>query len=68
MIKICPRVMFLPVSHSDVLASVPQGFILEPLSDGLQCNSKLFADDASLFATVHNMKKPVNDLSHDLQK
>ena len=57
------------LSWSDVLAGVPQGSILGPLlfliyindlSDGLQCNPKLFADDASLFATVHNIKKATN--------
>ena len=44
-------------SWSDVLAGVPQGLILGPLlfliyindlSDGLQCNPKLFADDTLL--------------------
>ena len=57
-------------SWSDVLAGVPQGSILGPLlfliyindlSDGLQCNPKLFADDTSLFATVHNINKATND-------
>ena len=62
---------------SDVLASVPQRSILGPflflvyindLSDGLQCNPKLFADDTSLFAAVHNIKKATNDLNNDLTK
>ena len=64
-------------SWSDVLAGVPQGSTIGPLlfliyindlSDGLQCNPKLFADDTSLFATVHNIKKATNDLNNDLAK
>ena len=64
-------------SWSDVLAGVPQGSILGPLlfliyindlSDGLHCNAKLFADDVSLFATVHNIEKATNDLNNDLTK
>ena len=63
------------LSWSDVLAGVPQGSILGPLlfliyindlSDGLQCNPKLFPDDTSLFATVHNIKKATNNLNNDL--
>ena len=38
------------------------------MSDGLQCDPKLFADDTSLFATVHNTKKATNDLNNDLTK
>ena len=65
------------LSWSDVLAGVPQRSILGPLlfliyindlSNGLQCNSKLFADDTSLFATVHEIKKATNDLNNDLTK
>ena len=64
-------------SWSDVLVGVPQESILGPplffiyindLSGGLQCNPKLFADDTSLFATVHNINKATNDLNHDLAK
>ena len=64
-------------SRSDVLACVPQGSILGPvlfliyindLSDDLQCDPKLFADDTSLFATVHNIKKATNDLNNDFTK
>ena len=62
---------------SDVLADVPLGSILGPLlfpiyisglSDGLQCNPKLFAGDTSLFATVYNFNKATNDLNNDLIK
>ena len=64
-------------SWSDALAGVLQGSILGPLlfliyihdlSDGHQCNPKLFADDTSLFATVHNINKATNDLNNDLTK
>ena len=56
-------------SWSGVLASVPQGSVLDPLlfliyinelSDGFQCNPKPFVDDTSLFATVHIINKPTN--------
>ena len=65
------------MSWSDVLAGIPQGSILGPLlfliyindlSDGLQCNPKLSADDTSLFASVHNINKATNDLNNDLTK
>ena len=64
-------------SWSDVLAGVPQGSILGPLlfliyindlSDGLKCNPKLFADDTSLFSTVHNINEATTDLNNDLIK
>ena len=64
-------------SWSDVLAGVPQGSILGPLlfliyindlSDGLQFNPKLFADNISLFTTVLNIKKAANNLNNDLTK
>ena len=34
----------------------------------LLCNSKLFADDTSSFAAVHNIYKATNDLNNDLTK
>ena len=61
-------------SWCDVLAGVQQGLILGPLlfliyindlSDGLQYIPKLFADDTSLIATVHNINKATNDLNND---
>ena len=62
-------------SWSDVLAGVTQGSILGPLlflicindlSDGLQCNLKLFADDTSLFSTVYNITEATSNLNNDL--
>ena len=38
------------------------------MADCLQCNPKMLADDTSLFATVHNIKKATNDLNNDLTK
>ena len=64
-------------SKSHVRVGVPQGSIFGPLlfliyindlSDGLQCNPNLFADDTSLFASVHNIKKATNNLNNDFTK
>ena len=69
MINICPQGMFLPVGA--------QGFFLGPLlfiiyindlSDDLQCNPKLFADDTTSFSTVHDINKASDDLNNDLTK
>ena len=38
------------------------------LSNSLQCNPNLVADDTSLFPTVHNINKTINDLNNDLTK
>ena len=65
------------LSWSDALAGVLQGSLFGPLlflvyindlSDGLQCTPKLFADDTSLFATVHDINKATNDLNNVLTK
>ena len=56
MVNIHPRVMFLLVSRKDLFF------------DGLQCNSKLSADDTSLFATVHSINKATNGSSNNLTK
>ena len=64
-------------SWSDVVPGVPQGFILGPLlfliyindlSDGLHSNPKLFADDTSLFWTVHDITETTNELNKDVRK
>ena len=64
-------------SQSEVLAGVLQVSILGPLllltyindlSDGIQCNPKLIADDTSLFTTVHIINKATNDLNNGITK
>ena len=41
---------------------------INDISDGLQCNPKLFVDDTSLFSTVHNIIKATNGLNNNLVK
>ena len=64
-------------SCTSINATVPQGSILGPhlfliyindLSDNLQCNPKLFADDRSLFSIVEDPEKTAHKLNNDLQK
>ena len=61
----------------NINACVPQGSILGPLlflmsindlSDNLQCNPKLFADDTSLFSTVEEPEKTANNLNNSLKE
>ena len=65
------------LSWTNIEAVVPQGSSLGPLffliyinklSDGLNSNPKLFADDTSLFSVVHNINSTANDLNSDLMK
>ena len=64
-------------SWTNVQAGVPQESILGPLffliyindlSDDLNSNPKLFADDNSLFSVVQNINSTANDLNGDLIK
>ena len=41
---------------------------INDISDGLQCNPKLFVDDALLFPAVHNINKATNGLNNNLVK
>ena len=64
-------------SWRDVKTGVPQGSILGPilflvyiddLPNGLKSNSKLFADDTSLFSVIHDVNTSQIDLNKDLDK
>ena len=64
-------------SWTNIETGVPQGSILGPLffllyindlSDNLITNSKLFADDTSLFFIAHDPNATANDLNKDLRK
>ena len=64
-------------SWKDVNAGFPQGSTPGPLlfliyinylSNGLKYNSKLFADDTSLFSVIHDVNLSQIDLNEDLDK
>ena len=64
-------------SWTEVNAGIPQGSILEPLffliylndlSNGLQSDPKLFANDTSLFSNVQDITASTVSLNYDLTK
>ena len=67
----------LSSSWANVKAGVPQGSILGPLlfliyindlADGLSSNTKLFADDTSLFSVIHDSVITTLELNSDLSR
>ena len=64
-------------SWTNVKAGVPQGSIRGPLfflinindlADGLSSNTKLFADDTSLFCVIHDSVITTSELNSDLSR
>ena len=68
MVNIRPGVMFLPLFHKDLFLALLFLIYINDFSDGLKCNSKLFADDILLVATVHNIDEATNDLNNEFIK
>ena len=62
------RVVLNAQSKGSILGPLFFLIYINDLSDGFQCNLKLFVDDTSLFTTVPNIKKATNDLNNDLTK
>ena len=56
------------LSWTSVHAGVPQGSYINDLSDNLTSNTKLCADDTSLFSVVHGASTSAKELNDDLKK
>ena len=61
----------------NVSAEGPQGSILSPLlfliyiidlTEGFSTNTKLFADDSSLFSVIHGIQTSANNFNKDLER
>ena len=56
------------LSWTSVHAGVPQGSYINDLSGNLTSNTKLCADDTSLFSVVHGASTSAKELNDDLKK
>ena len=67
MVNICPGLIFLPVFHKDPsLAPFCFLFIAMIYLMVFNVTQNYFADDTSLFATVHNIMKATNNFNINL--
>ena len=55
-------------SQGSVLAPLLFLIYVNDLANGLSSNTKLFADDTSLFSVIHDIKATANELNNNLTK